>query len=96
MPTGMQSHKGKIPAALHLTDLGPLPQRRRVIGRERQIAERDAAEGLLAGPFQGFGPGVVAEPVADEVCVAGVDEDGDLFQYAWDQAVEGLHPVARE
>lgn len=60
MPTGVQSHKGEVPTALHLTDLGPLPQRGRVIGRERQIVQRDAAEGLLAGPFQAFGPGAVA------------------------------------
>ena len=94
MTPSMQSHKRKIAATLHLSNLRPFLQRRRIISRERQIVQRDFAEGFLTRPFEGFGPSVVAEPIADEVRVAGVDEDGDLFEDAWDQAVERLHPVA--
>src|SRR5690606_28615390 len=63
---------------------------------ELEVLDLGLVEGLLAGPLEGLGPGAVAEPVADVVGVAGVDEDRDLLEDAGDKAVEGLHPVALE
>ncbi len=75
MATGMQSHKCEVPTALHLTNLRALFHRGRIIGCKRQVVERDLAEGFLARPFQRFGPSVVAEPIADEVCVTLLSRD---------------------
>lgn len=76
MPTGVQSHEGEIATALHFSNLCPpyeliaLWGRCRVIGGQDEIFERNFVEGFLAGPFESFGPSVVAEPVADEVGIA--------------------------
>lgn len=47
-------------------------------------------------PLELISPGAVAEPVADEVGVTSVDKHWDLLKNAWDQAVEGFHPVTLE
>ena len=70
MPSRMQPHKREIATTLHLADLGARRHFIAVGGGEGQVVEGHFLEGGLAGPFEGFGPGVVAEPVADEVCVA--------------------------
>lgn len=76
MPSRVQSHEREIATTLHFSNLGPpheliaLRGSCRIIGREDEIFERDFVEGFLAGPFESFGPSVVPEPVADEVCVA--------------------------
>lgn len=55
-----------------------------------------ALELLLAGPLKLVGPGLVSEPVANEICITGVDEHGNLLQNARDKQVERLHPVTVE
>lgn len=70
MPAGMQPHEGEVAAALDLTDLGAHGELFAVIGGELEVVEGDVLEGFLAGPLERFGPGAVAEPVADEVGVA--------------------------
>ena len=62
MSTRMKSHKRKVAAALNRT-------RRPAAAAEFEIDEVDLVESLLAGPLERFGPGMVAEPVADEVRV---------------------------
>lgn len=51
---------------------------------------------LLARPLESFGPGLVTEPVADEISITSVDQDWDLLKDAWYKTVEGLHPVPLE
>lgn len=50
----------------------------------------------LALPLELLDPGAVAKPVADEVGVTGVDENGDLLEQGRDEVVHGLHPVTLE
>lgn len=50
----------------------------------------------LSGPLKGFSPGLVAEPVADEIGITGVDQDRDLLQESRNETVVGLHPVTVE
>ena len=62
MSAGVEPHKSEVAAAFNLTGL-------LAVTAEFEIAEFDFVEGLLAGPLERFGPGVVTEPVADEVSV---------------------------
>lgn len=63
---------------------------------ESKILHLRRLEFLLTRPLQRFRPRLIAKPIADEVRVAGVDQDRDLFKEFGHEAVEGLHPVARE
>ena len=63
MTPSMQTHKREIATALDLANLA-------AVTVKSQVLEVDFVEGFLAGPFERFRPRVVAEPVADEVCVA--------------------------
>lgn len=58
--------------------------------------ELSALEGLVAWPLELVGPGFITEPVADEVGITSVDENGDLFQDTGHKKVEWLHPVTLE
>jgi hypothetical protein len=53
-------------------------------------------EVLLSWPLESLGPGLVTEPVADEIGVTSVDQDWDLLKDAWYETVEWLHPIALE
>ncbi|KAJ6261277.1 Dihydroxyacetone kinase [Drechslerella dactyloides] len=64
--------------------------------RHIEIPERRLVELLLALPFQGFRPGMVAEPVADKVRVAGINQHGDLLEQIRHEAMVRLHPITRE
>lgn len=46
--------------------------------------ELGALESLMAGPLELVGPSLVAKPVADEIGVTSIDEDGDLLQNTGD------------
>lgn len=63
---------------------------------KREVLELGLVEALLAGPLKSLAPSLVAEPVANEVGITGIDEDGDLLEDAGDEAMEGLHPVTLE
>lgn len=62
MTTCMKSHEGQIAVTLDLADL-------LAIAAKLQVFEFDLIVSLLPGPLESFGPRLVAEPVADEVCV---------------------------
>lgn len=66
MATGMKPHEGEVAARLDSANLG-------AVVAEQKVAHWDLVVGLLAGPLEGLGPGLIAEPVADEVCVTLVD-----------------------
>merc|ERR1711977_26654 len=51
---------------------------------------------LLSWPLKCLGPGLVTEPVADEISITSVDQDWDLLKNAWYETVEWLHPVTLE
>jgi len=87
--TCVQPQEGEVAAGLDLADLLAIASKLEVLHLGLSIV-------LLAGPLESLGPGLVAEPVADVVGVAGVDEDGDLLEEAGDDAVVRLHPVALE
>lgn len=63
VPTGVKPHERKVAAALNLAGVP-------AAAAEFEIGQGDLVEGLLPGPLERFGPGMVAEPVADEVRVA--------------------------
>jgi len=86
---GVQTHEGKVAGALDGANLA-------VVAEELEVIERRLLVVLVAGPLKRVGPGKVAEPVADEVGVTSVDQDGDLLEDTGDKAVEGLHPVTLE
>lgn len=50
----------------------------------------------MTGPLEFIRPSLVAQPVADEISISGVDKDGDLLQDAGHKKVERLHPVTLE
>ncbi len=51
---------------------------------------------LLSWPLKSLSPSLVTEPIANEISVTGIDQDWNLLQNAWDNAVKWLHPVALE
>jgi len=61
-----------------------------------EILQLRIRELRLAGPLKSLSPCLVAEPVANEVGVTGVDEDGNLLKDARDQTEVRLHPVTVE
>jgi hypothetical protein len=60
------------------------------------VLDAGLVEILLTWPFKSFSPGLVPEPVADEICVPSIDQNRDLLENAWYKAVEWLHPVSLE
>ena len=62
----------------------------------RKVLELGLVEALLAGPLESLAPSLVAEPVADEVGITGIDQDRDLLEDTGDETVERLHPVTLE
>lgn len=89
MSTSVDTHVGEVAIGLDLANL---------------LAVNAAVETLqfgssilgLAGPLEGLGPSLVAEPVTDEVSISGIDQDRNLLEKARNQAVIGLHPVTVE
>lgn len=90
MATSEETHKGEIPGGLNLADLfvGVVAQ--------NQILKLRRCKVLMAGPVESLRPRLVAQPVADKVRVAGVDQDRDLLEQARHEPVVRLHPVAVE
>lgn len=87
MTSTVDLHEGKVTAGLDLTVL---------LAGVLEGLEVGMAEVLLARPLELVGPSLVSEPVADEVSVTGVDENGNLVQNVGDELVVGLHPVTVE
>jgi len=63
---------------------------------ERDVLDISLVEILLTRPLKSISPGLVTEPVTDEVSVASVDQYWNLLKDTWHKTVEGLHPVALE
>lgn len=92
MSTTIQTHKGKVAMRLDLTNILALV----LVIHDRQVLQFRFSKRLATAPLKSFGPRLVAEPVADEVGVAGVDEDVDLIDQGGHDTVEGFHPVTME
>lgn len=90
--TSVETHEGEVTVGLDLAN--PLASVLLVLNDE--VAELKRGVLLLARPLKSLGPGLVTEPVADEVSVTSVDEDGDLLEETGHQTVVGLHPVTVE
>jgi len=80
--------KGEVATALESTSL--------FTALELEVLGLGGVEILLSGPFESFGPSLVSEPVANVIGITSIDQDWDLLNDAWDQSVEGLHPVTLE
>lgn len=89
MATGVKTEEGKVAGALDRTNL-------LAIAAELEVLKRKRSEVLLARPLKSLAPGLVTEPVADEIGITSVDEDRDLLKNAGNEAVERLHPVTLE
>lgn len=63
---------------------------------EFDVVDAGLVEGLLSWPLKSLSPGLVSEPVADEISITGVDQDWDLLENAWNNTVERLHPITLE
>lgn len=92
MTTAVKTHEGEVAVALDLADLLALV----FVVDDLDIFQRKGSVLFLARPFERLGPGLVSEPVADEIGVTSVDEDRDLLKDAGDKTVVGLHPVTME
>ena len=60
-----------------------LYQSRRLFAGHVPVVVRGGVEGVVVGPRQGQGPGLIAHPVADEVGIPGIDQDADLVGEHW-------------
>jgi hypothetical protein len=80
--------KGEVATALESTSL--------VTALELEVLGLGGVEILLSRPFESFGPSLVSEPVANVISITSIDQDWNLLKNAWDQSVEGLHPVTLE
>jgi hypothetical protein len=77
--------EGEVSAVLNLSIL--------VAVIKLDVLDAGLVEVLLTRPLESLSPGLVSEPVADEVSITSIDQDWDLLENAWHKAVERLHPV---
>lgn len=87
MSSLLNSQEGQVTSRLNLSDLLVI---------DGEGAEGNLVEVLLSRPLKLLSPGVVSEPVANEVGITGVDQDGDLGKEVDNELVEGKHPVTVE
>lgn len=85
----VDAHEGEVARGLDLTIL-------LLATGNGEVIELGLVERLLSGPLEGLSPGLVAKPVADEIGITSIDEDGNLLENFRHEAVERLHPVALE
>lgn len=78
--------EGEIPTGLDLAVL--------VTIIKLDVLDAGLVEVLLTRPFKSLSPGLVSEPVADEISITSIDQNWNLLKNAWHKAVEWLHPVA--
>lgn len=90
--TAIETHEGEVAMGLDLADLLALV----LILDHDQVLQLSGGIFSLSGPLKGFSPGLVAQPVADEIGVTSVDQDRDLLQESRNETVVGLHPVTVE
>ena len=86
MPGLVDTEKGKTLCVLDGAVL--------LAGASLHVSAGRVAEGVVAGPLESIGPSLVAEPVADEVDVTGVDQHGNLSQDIGHHLLDGQEPVA--
>lgn len=87
MACAVDAHEGQVTLLLELAILLVI-----ILGN-LEILELGLGKCLMARPLKLVGPSLVSEPVANEVDIAGIDEDGDLLKDAGNHLVVGLHPV---
>lgn len=92
MATAKQAHEGEITRGLDLANLLALV----LVVDDYEVFELSGGIFLVAAPLQSIRPGLVAKPVADEVRITSVDEDGNLLEDSRDKLVEWLHPITLE
>jgi hypothetical protein len=80
--------EGEISAIFDLSILVPVIK--------LDVLDAGLVEVLLTWPLESFGPGLVSEPVADEVGIACINQNWDLLEDPWYKTVEWSHPVTLE
>lgn len=90
--SAVETHEGEVAVGFDLANLLALV----LVLHDFDVLQGSSSVLLLAGPLESLSPGLVAQPVADEVGVTGVDQDRDLLKKVGDQTVVGLHPVTVE
>jgi len=90
--SAVDAHESEVTVSLDLTDL--LVNMFVVDNLER--LELLGSELLLARPLKSLRPSLVTEPVANEVSITGVNQDGDLLKNTRHQAVVRLEPISVE
>lgn len=92
MATAKQAHEGEVTGGLDLTNLLALV----LVVDDFEIFELSSGIFFVTAPLKSIRPGLVAQPVADEVGITSVDENRDLLEDSRDKMVERLHPVTLE
>lgn len=90
--TSIDTHESKVTVGLELADLLALV----LVVHDLDILQGSRRELRLSRPFKGLSPRLVAKPVANEVSITSIDQDGDLLEDIRDDAVVWLHPVTVE
>ena len=92
MASAKDTGEGKVAVGLDLADL----LANVLVLHDLEILKLSSGELLLAGPLKSLRPGLVAKPVADEVGITGINQNGDLLKDSGDEAVVRLEPVTGE
>jgi len=87
MPSLVDTNEGEVPTALDLTIL---------VATDLERLHLGTVEVLLAIPDKLLSPQLVAEPVANIVGIASVNENGDLLDDIRDKEMERLGPITVE
>lgn len=61
-----------------------------------ELSNWSLSELLALLPLQSIRPGLVTEPVANEISITSINQDWDLLKDSWHKTVERLHPVTLE
>lgn len=92
MSASEEAHEGEVTAGLHLTD----NLARAGVVDDGQVLHFSRGKFGMVRVLERLCPGLVAQPVADEIGITGIKEDGHLSNESRNETVERLHPVAAE
>jgi len=84
MTSLVESQEGEVARGLDLSDL---------LVPKHVWSQLFTVEASLALPLKSVGPGLVSEPVANEVGITSIDQDGNLLEDLWYELVEWKHPI---
>src|ERR1700742_3924196 len=85
----MDSHECEVSMRLDFANLSS-------IAVQAEVLHLGRGEFVVVRIFKRLSPCLVAEPVANEVCITSVDKNRDLLNDSRNQSMEGLHPVTLE